>query len=110
MRAPAAWGRVARKPQMDYQQIFGVIVRTFGLWSIVLGLSSAFTMVRVYGGLGKMNYYDWQTEGLFVVMYVLGGVFLLRRADLVIAFTYPLKESTQPEETNPPEESTTESD
>jgi len=85
---------------MDYQKIFGVIVRTVGLWSIILGISSAFTMIRVYGGLGHMSYYDWQSEGLFVVTYLIGGVFLLRRAELVVAFAYPAKEESPPPESD----------
>ena len=88
---------------MDYEKIFGVIVRTFGLWSIMLGVSSAFTMIRVYGGLEHIQYYEWQGTGLIILMYLLGGVFLLGRADLIVAFAYRPKESTSPEESTPPE-------
>jgi hypothetical protein len=83
---------------MDYQQIFGVLVRAFGLWAIILGLSAAATMARFYGGAHMIANYDWQTEGFFVAMYLVVGLFLLRKADLIITFAYPPQELTPPDQ------------
>ena len=72
---------------MNPQELFGVIVRGFGLWAIVLAVSAANGIAQMYG-LRTMNYLDWQPAGLFAALYLLAGFFAVRKADAIVKFAY----------------------
>jgi hypothetical protein len=81
---------------MTERQLFGVVVRAFGLWSIVSGVSSIHGIVQLFG-VRTMSNFDWQPTGLFAALYFIAGFLLLRKADVVVAFAYP---AVKPETSN----------
>jgi hypothetical protein len=72
---------------MTERQLFGVVVRGFGLWSIVSGISAIHGIVQIFG-VRSMSNFDWQPAGLFAAFYFMVGFALLRKADAVVAFAY----------------------
>jgi hypothetical protein len=78
---------------MTEKDFFGVVVRAFGLWSIVLGVSAIHGIVQIFG-IRTMSYFDWQPAVAFATLYFIAGFALLRKASAVVAFAYP---SAKPE-------------
>ena len=74
---------------MNSRQLFGVVVRAFGLYSIVLGASAIHALIQVFG-VRTMGYYEWQPAAPFVCLYIVAGIVLLRKSDLIVGFAYPL--------------------
>lgn len=79
---------------MNSRQLFGVVVRAFGLYSIVLGASAIHALIQVFG-VRTMGYYEWQPAAAFVCLYfvclyIVAGILLLRKSDLIVGFAYPL--------------------
>jgi hypothetical protein len=72
---------------MTERKLFGVVVRAFGLWFIVLGFSAIHAMVQLFG-VKYMSVYDWQPAGAFAIFYFLAGIFLLRKSEVVVDFAY----------------------
>ncbi len=73
---------------MTERQLFGVVVRAFGLWCIVLGVSAIHGIIQIFG-VRTVSNFDWQPAGAFSAMYFIAGFALLRKADAVVAFAYP---------------------
>jgi hypothetical protein len=77
---------------MTERQLFGIVVRAFGLWSLFLGLSAIHGIVEIFG-VRSMSNFDWQPAGLFAALYFIAGFVPLRKADAVVAFAYPVVRS-----------------
>jgi uncharacterized ion transporter superfamily protein YfcC len=69
--------------------LFGVVVRAFGLYSIVLGASAIHAVIQVLG-VRTMGYYEWQPAAAFASLYIVAGIVLLRKSDLIVDFAYPV--------------------
>jgi hypothetical protein len=72
---------------MTEKQLFGVVVRGFGFWSLFLGLSAVSSIAQFYG-LHGLQAYDWQPVGAFAAVYFLVGLALLRQANAIAEFVY----------------------
>jgi hypothetical protein len=83
---------------MTERQLFSVVVRGFGFWSLFLGLSAVFSIVQFYGMHG-LQAYDWQPAGAFAAVYFLVGLALLRQADTITEFVYRVAKSV-PQDSN----------
>ena len=74
---------------MKAKDIFGVIVRVFGLGCIGYGLRYVMSWVYVL----VRQYADQSASGsdyfVSAVLFLAVGFFLLRKADCVVAFAYP---------------------
>jgi hypothetical protein len=81
---------------MTERDFFGVVVRAFGLWFIVLGVSAIQGIVQIFG-IRTMSNFDWQPAGAFATLDFIAGFALLRKASAVVAFAYP---SAKPETSN----------
>lgn len=80
---------------MTERKLFGVAVRAFGLWFILLGVSAIHGIAQLYG-VRNMSVYDWEPAGAFAVFYFLGGILLLRKSELVVDFAYVERSSKPP--------------
>ena len=72
---------------MTDRQLFGVVVRTFGLVFFMFGISATNTIVQTVQ-LKALYAYDWQKSAWFVVIYFLIALFLLRKADFLVDIFY----------------------
>ena len=81
---------------MTDKQLFGVVVRAFGIYSIVLGVSAVHGIIQIFG-VRTMSNFDWQPAGAFAALYFIAGMALLRKPDAVVAFAYPAE---KPENSN----------
>jgi hypothetical protein len=72
---------------MTEGKLFGVVVRAFGLWSILLCFSAVNGIAQLYG-VRNMSVYDWQPAGAFAAFYLVAGIFLLRKSESVVEFAY----------------------
>jgi ABC-type sulfate transport system permease component len=75
---------------MTERKLFGVVVRAFGLWSIILGLGSIHRVVQIFG-VQNIENYDWQPAVAFAVFYLAMAVVLLRKSELIVDFAYPVQ-------------------
>jgi len=69
--------------------LFGVVVRAFGLYSIVLGASAIHAVIEALG-IRTISYYEWQPAAAFAFLYIVAGIVLLRKSDLIVDFSYPV--------------------
>ena len=76
---------------MTERKLFGVVVRAFGLWSIVLGVSAINGVVRIFG-VRTIENFDWQPAAAFAAFYLVAGLVLLRKSELIVVFAYPTPE------------------
>jgi hypothetical protein len=83
---------------MTGRKLFGVVVRAFGLWSILLGVSAIHQIAELYG-VRNMSIYDWEPAGVFAAFYLAAGFFLLRKSELVVEFAYS-ERSSKPSDSN----------
>jgi hypothetical protein len=74
---------------MNSRQLFGVVVRAFGLYSIVLGASAIHAVIQAFG-IRTISYYEWQPAAAFAVLYIAAGIVLLRKSHLIVCFAYPV--------------------
>ena len=83
---------------MGAQQLFGVVVRAFGLWFILVGFEAMNGVIQVFG-LRSMNQYDlnWQPAVAFAALYWVAGLVLLRKSELIVQFTYGPQASKPPD-------------
>lgn len=72
---------------MTEKQLFSVVVRGFGCWSLFLGLSAVGSIAQFYG-LRGLQAYDWQPAGAFAAVYFLVGLALLRQANTIAEVVY----------------------
>jgi hypothetical protein len=77
---------------MTERKLFGVVVRAFGLWSIVLGVSAVHRVVEIFG-VRTISDYEWQPAVAFAAIYFLAGIVLLRKSELIVEFAYPAQGS-----------------
>jgi hypothetical protein len=73
---------------MTERKLFGVVVRAFGLWSIVLGVSAIHGVIQIFG-VRTINNYDWQPAVAFAAIYFVAGIMLLRKSETIVDFAYP---------------------
>lgn len=72
---------------MNGQELFGVVVRTFGIVIILYGLYPLLNLVVEL--LQHQHFYFWSM--VICAVYVAGGVAVIVRADWIIAFAYRAK-------------------
>ena len=77
---------------MTERQLFGVVVRAFGLWSIVLGVSAIHGVIQIFG-VRTITNYDWQPAVAFGAFYLVAGIVLLRKSETIVEFAYPAQGS-----------------
>jgi hypothetical protein len=80
---------------MTDKNLFGVVVRAFGLWAIILGIYAINGLIRLTG-LGHMGYYEWEPAAAFAGLYLAAGLLLLRKSELIVEFAYPEAASKAP--------------
>jgi len=84
---------------MTDRKLFGVVVRAFGLWSIIIGVSSIHGIVQIYG-VRTINYFDWQPAAAFAVVYLAAGLALLRKSESIVEFAFPAQGLRPPDNSN----------
>jgi hypothetical protein len=77
---------------MNAREWFGVVVRVFGLYFIILGISYIGTIFQLFG-IQHIEYFDWEPQGAFAICYFLLAVFFVRRADAIVGFSFPAEKS-----------------
>jgi hypothetical protein len=76
---------------MTERKWFGVIVRAFGLWFIYCAVSAIHGVVQIFG-VRTISNFDWQPAIAFAVFYLVAGIMLLRKSDMIVEFAYPVAE------------------
>lgn len=77
---------------MTERKLFGVVVRAFGLWSIVLGVSAIHGVIQIFG-VRTVSNYDWQPAVAFAAFYMVAGIGLLRKSEPIVEFAYASRDS-----------------
>jgi len=77
---------------MTERKLFGVVVRAFGLWSILLGASAIHGIIQIFG-VRTIENFDWQPAAAFAAIYFVAGIVLLRKSELIVEFAYPAQGS-----------------
>ncbi len=80
---------------MSSRQLFGVVVRAFGLYAIVLGVSATHGIVQTFG-VRTIAYFEWQPAAVFAILYLAAGLALLRKSESIVGFAYPAESQTTP--------------
>ena len=88
---------------MKPQELFGVIVRGFGLYLVVLAVEGVHSLIGVldarmvaYLNLPEVS---WLRAISSVALYLVAGFFLLKKADSIVTFAYSPPASS-PENSN----------
>ena len=84
---------------MTERKLFGVVVRAFGLWSIVLGVSAIRGVIQIFG-VRTIENYDWQPAVAFTAIYFVAGIVLLRKSEPIVEFAYSARGSKQLDNSN----------
>ena len=84
---------------MSERKLFGVVVRAFGLWSVVLCVSAVHGVVQIFG-VRTINNFDWQPAAAFAILYLAVGIVLLRRSESIVEFAYAAQGSTEPNDSD----------
>jgi hypothetical protein len=77
---------------MTETKLFGVVVRAFGLWFIVLSLSAIHGVIQIFG-VRTIDNFDWQPAIAFAAFYLVAGIVLLRKSELIVEFAYSAQSS-----------------
>ena len=73
---------------MSARSLFGVIVRSVGLWLLLRGIGGLLGgIIGAAEALG-INYFGLRGGWLISLLYVLGGLYLLRAAPMVVRLAY----------------------
>jgi len=76
-------------------QVFGVVVRAFGLLACVSAVYFVFTALVLFADPDPRRTLPLPSHYLaFAILLILMGCFLLRRAPLVVAYAYRLPKDT----------------
>jgi len=84
---------------MTERKLFGVVVRAFGLWSIVLGVSAIHGVIQVFG-VRTISNYEWQPAAAFAAFYLVAGIVLLRKSEPIVQFAYSAQGSKSLDDPN----------
>jgi hypothetical protein len=84
---------------MTERKLFGVMVRAFGLWSIVLGVSAIHGVIQIFG-VRTISNYDWQPAVAFATFYLVAGIALLRKSEPIVEFAYSAQGSKSLDDPN----------
>lgn len=84
---------------MTERKLFGVVVRAFGLWSILFGVAAVHGVVQIFG-IRTISNYDWQPAMAFAAFYLIAGIVLLRKSELIVEFAYSAQGSKAADNSN----------
>jgi hypothetical protein len=73
---------------MSAKALFGVIVRTAGLWLLLRGIGGLLGGLLGAALADGLNYFGLRGGWLISLFYLLGGIYLLRAAPMVVRFAY----------------------
>lgn len=73
---------------MSAKALFGVIVRSAGLWLLLRGLGGLLGgLIGAVSAVG-INYFGFPGGWLVSAIYLLAGIYLLRAAPVLVRFAY----------------------
>ena len=73
---------------MSARALFGVIVRAAGLWLLLRGIGGLFGGIVGAAAAVGINYFGFAGGWLSSAICLLGGLYLLRAAPMVVRFAY----------------------
>ena len=73
---------------MSARSLFGVIVRAAGLWLLLRGIGGLLGGLLGAALADGLNYFGLRGGWLISLIYLLGGIYLLRAAPMVVRFAY----------------------
>jgi hypothetical protein len=76
---------------MTETQSFGVFVRSFGLILFIYGIYAGIYLLMNLSGI-KMHYSVPNSGAILSALWIVIGVVLMRNADPIVRFAYPVKE------------------
>jgi hypothetical protein len=73
---------------MSAKSLFGVVVRAAGFWLLLRGIGGLLSGLIGVAAAGGIHYLGSPGGWLMSAVYLLGGIYLLRAAPVVVRFAY----------------------
>jgi hypothetical protein len=82
---------------MTPKDALGMLIRAYGLWSIIEASYTLFFAVMNAAGLTPHAQYPAQSHVLFTFFYFIQGIVIIKCADQLVEFAYPKLMPQSPE-------------
>ena len=73
---------------MSAKSLFGVIVRAAGLWLLLRGIGGLLSGLIGTALTDGLDYFGFRGGWLMSAVHLLGGIYLLRAAPMLVRFAY----------------------